>query len=46
MMAEVEPCTGMGLFIRNARFLELRDVTVEGSKTAERDLDGINELRS
>ena len=42
MMADVEPCTNKGLFIRNCRKLVLKDVVVEGAEGEAFDLAGID----
>ena len=44
MMADVEPCTRMGLMIRNCSKLILNHVSVEGAEEPVYDFDGIGEL--
>lgn len=43
MMADVEPCTRMGIMIRNCSKLTLHNVTVEGAENDPFDLDGIGD---
>lgn len=42
MMADIEPCTNKGIFIRNCKKLVLKDVCVNGAEGEAFDLDGID----
>ena len=44
MMADVEPCTRKGAFIRNCKKLVLKDVDIEGVDGEAFDLGGIDLL--
>lgn len=44
MMADVEPCTRKGAFIRNCKKLVLKEVQIEGADGDAFDLDGIDLL--